>query len=42
MYAKTGVRIVTVCLGPTDTALLHRHNYNKEQIMALEISERQR
>ncbi|CAH0720617.1 unnamed protein product, partial [Brenthis ino] len=41
-YANTGVRIITVCLGPTDTALLHRHNYIKEKNVAMEISNRQR
>ncbi|XP_050664538.1 15-hydroxyprostaglandin dehydrogenase [NAD(+)]-like [Leptidea sinapis] len=45
-YSTTNVRIVTVCLGPTDTALLHRKNSENfaknSQRLTSRVPERQR
>ncbi|KAI8435223.1 hypothetical protein MSG28_003579 [Choristoneura fumiferana] len=41
--SKTNVRVITVCLGPTDTAILHRHNLEKnEDCLPSNSEERQR
>ncbi|XP_026494804.2 15-hydroxyprostaglandin dehydrogenase [NAD(+)]-like [Vanessa tameamea] len=41
-YDKTKVRVITVCLGPTDTVLLYRHNSKDPQNIAQQAPERQR
>ncbi|KAM3963388.1 alcohol dehydrogenase-like [Aphomia sociella] len=47
-YSKTQVRILTVCLGPTDTAILQRidsENFNKDGVQSLSttsVPERQK
>ncbi|XP_039746587.1 15-hydroxyprostaglandin dehydrogenase [NAD(+)]-like [Pararge aegeria] len=43
-FSKTQVRIVTVCLGLTDTALLHRHNFERQDTKSLasQVPEKQR
>ncbi|XP_045785453.1 15-hydroxyprostaglandin dehydrogenase [NAD(+)]-like [Maniola jurtina] len=43
-YSKTQVRIVTVCLGLTDTALLHRHKFETQESKSLasQLPEKQR
>ncbi|XP_023945709.2 15-hydroxyprostaglandin dehydrogenase [NAD(+)]-like [Bicyclus anynana] len=43
-YSKTKVRIVTACLGLTDTALLHRHNFERHDTNSLvaQVPEKQR
>ncbi|XP_068629712.1 15-hydroxyprostaglandin dehydrogenase [NAD(+)]-like [Battus philenor] len=46
-YSKSQVRILTVCLGPTDTAILHKHNSNSfdkscDDCLTSRVSDRQR
>lgn len=30
VYSESKVRVITVCLGPTDTAILNRNNLEKD------------
>ncbi|XP_041977814.1 15-hydroxyprostaglandin dehydrogenase [NAD(+)]-like [Aricia agestis] len=41
-FSETQVRVLTVCLGPTDTAIIHRHNFTKDNHIETRVPERQR